>query len=243
ESQESQEEEKVEEAKAETPVEESQKEEVKVEEAKTETPVEESQEEEKVEEAKTETPVEESQKEEKVEEAKTEEEPLNVMKISELSPFDRKLQVVFVVTEKGESRSIVSRKTNEEHNLADITVGDDSGIVTCTLWDETIDRVSEGSTYVLKNGYVNVFQGQMRLALGKFGSIEDTEEVIELDSVNKENDRSKEQHEDRRRPSYNRGGGGGGDRGSYGGGDRSRKPRGRGDTGGYRGRPSNQDRW
>jgi len=134
--------------------------------------------------------------------------------------------------------------------LADITVGDDSGIVTCTLWDETIDRVSEGSTYVLKNGYVNVFQGQMRLALGKWGSIEDTEEVIELDSVNSENDRSKEQHEDRRRrPSYNRGGGGGGGGsggsggGGYGG-DRGRSSsRGRGDSGGYRGKPSNQDRW
>ncbi len=220
-------------------------EEEKTEEAKTETPVEESQEEEKVEEAKTETPAEESQEEEKVEEAKTEEEPLNVMKISELSPFDRKLQVLFVVVDKGETRSIVSRKTNEEHKLADITVGDDSGIVTCTLWDETIDRVSEGSTYVLKNGYVNVFQGQMRLALGKWGSIEDTEEVIEPDSVNSENDRSKEQHEDRRRrPSYNRGGGGGSgsDSGGYGG-DRGRSSRGRGDSGGYRGKPSNQDRW
>ena len=191
----------------------------------------ESQEEEKVEEAVAET---------KVEETKTEttatEEQLNVMKISELSPFDRKLHVVFVVVEKNESRSIVSRKTNEEHQLADITVGDDTGIVTCTLWDETIDRVEEGKTYVLKNGYVNVFQGQMRLALGKWGSIEDTEEEISLDSVNSDNDRSKEQHEDRRRRrSYSRGGGYGDDRG--------RRPRGRGDTGGYRGKPSNQDRW
>ena len=155
------------------------------------------------------------------------------MKISELSPFDRKLQVLFVVVEKSEARSIVSRKTNEEHQLADITVGDDRGIVTCTLWDETIDRVEEGKTYILKNGYVNVFQGQMRLALGKWGSIEDTDEEISLDAVNSENDRSKEQHEDRRRRrSYGRGGE-----------DRGRRSRGRGDTGGYRGRPSNQDRW
>ncbi len=190
----------------------------------------ESQEKEKGEEPVAETKVEETK-----EETTAAEEPLNVMKISELSPFDRKLQVLFVVVEKSESRSIVSRKTNEEHQLADITVGDDTGIVTCTLWDETIDRVAEGKTYILKNGYVNVFQGQMRLALGKWGSIEDTEEVISLDSVNSENDRSKEQHEDRRRRrSYNRGGGGD---------DKGRRPRGRGDTGGYRGKPSNEDRW
>ena len=234
ESQESQEKEKVEESVTETKVEEP------VEEAKVEEPVTETKVEEPVEEAKVEEPVTETKVEETKAEPAATEEPLNVMKISELSPFDRKLQVVFVVVEKSESRSIVSRKTNEEHQLADITVGDDSGIVTCTLWDETIDRVAEGKTYVLKNGYVNVFQGQMRLALGKWGSIEDTEEEIPLDSVNSENDRSKEQHEDRRRrPSYNRGGGSGGGYGD----DKSRKPRGRGDTGGYRGRPSNQDRW
>ena len=45
----------------------------------------------------------ESQETEKVEET---EEELNVMRISELSPFDRKLEVTFVVVEKGETRSI-----------------------------------------------------------------------------------------------------------------------------------------
>ncbi len=170
------------------------------------------------------------------------EETLNVMKISDLSPFERKLQVTFCVVEKGESRTIVSKKTNEEHNLADLKVGDETGTITLTLWDETIDRVTEGGTFVLKNGYVNVFQSQMRLALGKWGSIEDTEETISLDDVNTENDRSKEQHEDRRRRrrSYDRGGGQ--RRSSYGGG---RSYRGR-DSSGYRGKSDRQDqqeRW
>ena len=168
------------------------------------------------------------------------EEPLNVMKISDLSPFERNLQVTFVVIEKGESRSIVSKKTNEEHSLADIKVGDETGCIVCTLWDETIDRVSEGESYTIKKGYVNVFQGQMRLALGKWGTLEDAEEAIQVDNVNMDNDRSKEQHEDRRRRRrYNRGGGYG--RSSYGGG-RSRDRR-----SGYRG-PSDrqqerQERW
>ncbi|MHA2173255.1 MAG: hypothetical protein ACXABI_00360 [Candidatus Hodarchaeales archaeon] len=178
-------------------------------------------------------------------ETETSEESLKVMKISELSPFDRKLEVVFVVVEKGESRTIVSKKTNEEHNLADITVGDQTGTITCTLWDETIDRVSEGNTYVLKNGYVNVFQSQMRLALGKWGSLEDTDETISLDDVNMDNDRSKEEHEDRRRRrrSFDRGGRGGyGRQSSYGGGG-NRSYRGRGNSG-YRGRSSDsQERW
>jgi replication factor A1 len=166
------------------------------------------------------------------------EESLNVMKISELSPFERNLQVTFVVIEKGESRNIVSKKTNEEHSLADIKVGDETGCIICTLWDETIDRVSEGESYTVKKGYVNVFQGQMRLALGKWGTLEDAEKAIQVDDVNMDNDRSKEQHEDRRRRRrYNRGGGGGGyGRSSYGGG------RSRNRSSGYRGRSDRQDR-
>lgn len=165
------------------------------------------------------------------------EEPLNVMKISDLAPFERNLQVTFVVVEKGETRTIISKKTNEEHSLADIKVGDETGLITCTLWDETIDRVSEGDSYTVKKGYVNVFQSQMRLALGKWGILEDAETKIQLDDVDMDNDRSKEQHEDRRRrPRYDRGGGGYGQKSSYGGGRSSR-----GRDSGYRGQSDRQD--
>ena len=119
--------------------------------------------------------------------------------IGELTPFDRKLQVTFVVIDKGETRSITSKKTNEEHELADIKVGDNTGNIILTLWDDTIDKVTEGETYVIKNSYVNVFQEHMRLALGKWGTLEDSEEKIELDSVNMENDRSSETHQGRPR--------------------------------------------
>ncbi len=155
---------------------------------------------------------------------------LNEKKISDLSPFDRKLQVTFVVIEKGESRTITSRKTNEEHTLADVKIGDQTGTIILTLWDDTVDRVNEGDTYIVKNGYVNVFQEHMRLALGKWGSLEDTDEVITLDSVDMDNDRSEEVHEDtrrRRRP-----------RRSYGGYDRGD----RGDRGGYSSRDRNRSR-
>jgi len=133
-------------------------------------------------------------------EPQPEEKPeLTEKKISELSPFDRKLSVKFVVIEKTESREITSKKTNEVHTLADIKVGDETGNIVLTLWDETIDKVSEGQTYVINNVYVNVFQESMRLALGKWGTLEDTDEVIELDSANMENDRSAEVHNDTRR--------------------------------------------
>ncbi len=138
-------------------------------------------------------------------ESRSEETPeLTEKKISDLSPFDRRLLVKFVVVEKTESREITSKKTNEVHSLADIKVGDETGTIILTLWDETIDKVSEGQTYQVKNVYVNVFQEHMRLALGKWGTLEDIDEVIEKDSVNMENDRSEEVHQDTRRRRYQR---------------------------------------
>ncbi|MHA1967627.1 MAG: hypothetical protein ACW964_07490, partial [Candidatus Hodarchaeales archaeon] len=89
-------------------------------------------------------------------ESQSEETPdLTEKKISDLSPFDRRLLVKFVVVEKTESREITSKKTNEVHTLADIKVGDETGTIILTLWDETIDKVSEGQTYQVKNVYVN----------------------------------------------------------------------------------------
>lgn len=141
-------------------------------------------------------------------ESKSEDTPeLTEKKISELSPFDRRLIVKFVVVKKTEPREITSKKTNEVHSLADIIVGDETGTCILTLWDETIDKVSEGKTYQVKNVYVNVFQEHMRLALGKWGTLEDVDEVIEIDSVNMENDRSEEVHQDTRRRRYDRRGG------------------------------------
>lgn len=124
---------------------------------------------------------------------------LKEMKISELSPFDRQLQVKFVIIEKATPRNITSKKTNEEHTLADIIVGDETGTIILTLWDDTINQVSEGETYVVKNAYVNVFQQHLRLALGKRGILEDSDDSIGLDDVNMDNNRSEEVHEDRRR--------------------------------------------
>ncbi len=141
-------------------------------------------------------------------ESQSEETPeLTEKKISDLSPFDRRLMVKFFVVEKAESREITSKKTNEVHTLADIKVGDDTGTIILTLWDETIDKVTEGQTYQVKNVYVNVFQEHMRLALGKWGTLEDVDEVIEKDSVKMENDRSEEVHQDTRRRYQRRDGG------------------------------------
>ncbi|MFW9915078.1 MAG: single-stranded DNA-binding protein [Candidatus Thorarchaeota archaeon] len=148
--------------------------------------------------------------------------------IAELQPYDKRIDVVFKVVSKGETREVTSRRSGETHTVCDITVGDSTGSIILTLWDTDIDAVTEESCYKIANGYINIFGSSMRLAKGKYGELQDTDETI--DEVNLENDRSSEEHQRRFRP--RRGGySGGGGRGGYG--DRNRD----------RGRRDRHDRW
>ncbi|MHA2272278.1 MAG: single-stranded DNA-binding protein [Candidatus Hodarchaeales archaeon] len=150
--------------------------------------------------------------------------------IAELQPYDKRIDVIFKVISKGETREVTSRRSGETHTVCDITVADATGSIILTLWDADIDAVTEDSCYKIANGYINIFGSSMRLAKGKYGELQDTDEAI--DDANLDNDRSSEEHQRRfrqRRGGF--GGGGGGDRGGY------------GDRGGGRGRRDRHDRW
>ncbi|MFW9889945.1 MAG: single-stranded DNA-binding protein [Candidatus Thorarchaeota archaeon] len=151
--------------------------------------------------------------------------------ISDLKPRMKNLTISFKVLSKGEAREVTSRHDGETHRVADIVVGDASGIVVMPLWDDSIDALEVGKTYKLENGYTGLFQRNLRLNIGRYGAINEAEEPIE--EVNQENDLSAEEHERPPRRYGGRGGGYGGE--SYrdrrgGGGYRDRR------GGGYRDR-------
>jgi len=156
--------------------------------------------------------------------------------VAELKPRMKNITITFKVVEVGEEREVTSRGDGSTHRVADVTVGDSTGTVQVPLWDDTIDSVTAGSTYLLKNGYTGLFRGNLRLNVGKYGELTEAEEAIE--EVNMEVDMSAEEHEDDRpRRSYGgggRGGGGYGGRGGGGGGG-GYGGRDRGGSGGYGG--------
>jgi replication factor A1 len=138
--------------------------------------------------------------------------------VAELKPRMKKITITFKVVSIGEAREVASRDDGTTHRVADATVGDSTGTVQVPLWDDSIESMRIGSTYLLTNGYTGLFRSNLRLNIGKYGEIAESKQPIE--EVNMENDMSAEEHEDyRNRPrrSYQGGGyGGGRDRG-YGG--------------------------
>jgi len=145
--------------------------------------------------------------------------PVNV-KVGELTPNSKAVNVTTKVVSKGEVRSITSGRDYSPHKVADALVGDETGCIYLNLWDDNIDKVKEGETLNIKNGYVNLFRGSMRLNIGRYGSFETVTESP-IKEVNTQNNLSSKQYEQERRFGGGYGGGYGGRRGGYG--DRRRE--------------------
>jgi replication factor A1 len=132
-----------------------------------------------------------------------------LVKVETLTPNSRGVNTIVKVVSKGEVRSVTGRDYSVRR-VADALVGDETACIYMTLWDDKIDAINEEATLNITNGYINLFRGNMRLNIGKYGSYELVEDSP-ITEVNTENNLSDKRYEQERR--FNRGGG----RGGYGG--------------------------
>jgi len=132
-----------------------------------------------------------------------------LVKVETLTPNSRGVNTIVKVVSKGEVRSVTGRDYSVRR-VADALVGDETGCIYMTLWDEKIDAINEEAIMSITNGYINLFRGNMRLNIGKYGSYELVEDSP-ITEVNTENNLSDKRYEQERR--FDRGGG----RGGYGG--------------------------
>jgi replication factor A1 len=71
---------------------------------------------------------------------------------------------------------IVKTRNGEEHEVVDIQVGDRTGSIFLTLWDERTREVKIDDLIDVSNGYVNRFRGRLKLNIGMFGEMEKVED-------------------------------------------------------------------
>ncbi len=118
-------------------------------------------------------------------------------KVQDLQPYSRNVNITVKVVSKGEERETISRSDGSHHRVSDFLVGDETGSVYMTMWDDNIDKVEEEQNIAVKNGYISLFRGSMRLTVGRYGSFEQVEEGPS--NVNTENNLSEKQFEQERR--------------------------------------------
>lgn len=66
----------------------------------------------------------------------------------------------------------VKTKDGSTHTVVDSLVGDRTGIIIMSLWDDDAKQIEEGDIIDIKNGYVSRFKGRIRLNIGKYGEFE-----------------------------------------------------------------------
>ena len=117
-------------------------------------------------------------------------------KVKDLSPSAKQANLIAKVVNVGERRDITTR-TGQTRQLSEATVGDETGTVIMSLWDEQIDAVNEGDVLSITNGYVSLVRGHMRLNVGKYGTL--AKSLSSMAEVNTANDLSALEFEPQRR--------------------------------------------
>ncbi len=98
------------------------------------------------------------------------------MNIDSLRPGSRRVNVQFKVLKKMSEREVYSRRDFSRHRVAELLVGDDTGTIVLTLWDDDIGKVKVNGNYRLLNGFVSTFRGSPRLNVGRYGKIVEVKE-------------------------------------------------------------------
>ena len=133
------------------------------------------------------------------------------IKVGDLNSYSRRVYTTVKVISKTEEREVTSRSDMSTHRVTEALVGDETGTIYMTLWDDVIDAIQDDMVLDVKDAYVNLFKGSMRLNLGRYGSYDVIDEAP-FDDVNLENNLSSKVFEQQRGYGRGRDRGGGGRR-------------------------------
>ena len=104
----------------------------------------------------------------------------SVLKIRDLKPNDIHINIHLKVLEKQVERTIFSKRDKQPHRVAEFLVGDETGTIVMSAWDNTIDRIRLNNVYKITNAYIDDSSGYLRLNIGRHSRIEPVDMEIEV---------------------------------------------------------------
>ena len=91
------------------------------------------------------------------------------MKIKDLRDGMKRVEIEAKVSEKSETREVMSRFSDTTHRVATAIIGDETGTIKLTLWNDQIGQVNVNDKVKVENGYVTSFRGEIQLNIGRYG--------------------------------------------------------------------------
>jgi replication factor A1 len=112
-----------------------------------------------------------------------------LIKIKELEKVTKGINVKFKVVRKDEPRGVNTKRGPA--TVCDFLVGDETGCILLTLWNDDLYDVALNSYYELMKGYTNSFRDVLKLNKGRYGTIKNiSEEEAGFKEVNDSNNLS-----------------------------------------------------
>ncbi len=100
------------------------------------------------------------------------------LKLASLRPYQRGVTIDFKIVKTQAVRTVQSRNDGSNHRVADVLIGDETGTMMLTLWDDDITQVEDGKVFRIVSGQTGLFQGRLQLSLGRTGKLESTTAAI-----------------------------------------------------------------
>ena len=106
--------------------------------------------------------------------------------IDDLKPGLKSLNIKIKCISKNQERKVVSKNNGKSSRVTEALVGDSTGCIYLTLWDDDIDKMEIDHIYKLTSVFTKVFRGSLRLNIGRFGSFEElnSEQIQEMNTKN-----------------------------------------------------------
>jgi replication factor A1 len=101
-----------------------------------------------------------------------------VQKLANLQPYQRGITINFKVIKTEAVRKVQSRSDGSNHRVADVLIGDETGVMLLTLWDDEISTVENGKAFRIVGGQSSLFQGRLQVSLGRSGKLEPSDQSI-----------------------------------------------------------------
>ncbi len=106
------------------------------------------------------------------------------LKVSELRPLQKKIGILVKVEDKNAERQVTTQSDGKFHRVCEALVGDETGCILLSLWDEAVDAVEKGGYYKIANAYTSMYRNSIRLSAGKYGSIVQAKGSFEVNTAN-----------------------------------------------------------
>ncbi len=94
-----------------------------------------------------------------------------VISVESLEHQTKNLTLRVMVQSKEDERIVHTKQDGREHRVTTFLVGDASGCILLTLWDEMIDQLEVGSTIMIFGAYIRFYHGQRLLNVARHGKL------------------------------------------------------------------------